>query len=290
MNSYGILDFHITNDIEESKNLEKTLYDILDTLECMQVNGTCLFYADVLYDQSIFEKHFSDWLYDLNSQPELSTFKKELSKRIHRCSVMNTEDHNRFINNIDNEICEDILAMVVSCSNKSILYVATPTRYWQAKQWYLSTYTKRHDFASDIKDCFPNLYFHKNVDSSLHTLNADFIIERPHIVEHLRALNDFSPRFTELNAEGSDYRRTCSEFQAHSHIECSPQSNRSSARKLNFSFITCTGDEVIICCELHTKLKWNGMDREHQDRIYFHPGKTEVAEGKVLIAHIGSHI
>lgn len=289
MTSRGILDFRLTTDIENSESQEKTLYDILDTLECMQSNGTNICYASDLYNQLISKISFSNWLYDLNSQPELSTLKRELAKRINRSSFIDTEEYNRLINAVDQESCENELLLSVHCSTQSVLYVSTPARYWQAKQWYLSTHVKYQDFYSDIIECFPNLYFHERVASSLHTLNADFSIERPHIVRHLQALNDFKDHFSNLRAEGTDHRRTCAEFQAHSHIECSPQSDRKAAQKLNYSFISCTGEKVVVCCELHTKLKWDGMDKENQDRIYFHPGKKEIANGNVLIVHIGTH-
>lgn len=289
MNSRGILDFRLATDIENSENIEKTLCAILDTLECMRGNGTSMCYADALYDQIISEREFSNWLYDFKSQPELSTLKKELAKRIQKSSSISIEEYTCLISDVDQGVCQDELAMSVHCSTQSVLYVATPTRYWQAKQWYLSAHVNHQNFSSDIKECFPNLYFHEHVTSSLHTLNAEFSVERPHIVKHLQALNDFKPQFSALSTEGADHRRTCAAFQAYSHIECSPQSDRRAAQRLNYMFTSCTGEEIVVCCELHTKLKWDGMDRENQDRIYFHPGRPEIADGKVLIVHIGTH-
>ena len=102
--------------------------------------------------------------------------------------------------------------------------------------------------------------------------------------------NDFKAEFSRLRDEGSDSRKICSEFQAFFHIECSPQSDRKSAEKLDYKFINeNTGEEIVVRCELHSKLKWDGMDRENQDRIYFHPGRPEIESGIVLIVHIGTH-
>lgn len=291
MNSRGILDFRLVADIANSVDIEKTLYSILDTLECMQINGTAICYADAIYDQIIFMKAFSDWIYDLNADPELSSFKKELSKRINKSACIDAEEYNALMSNVEETSCtNEELIMSVHCETSNILYVASSGRYWSAKQWYLATYVKRHDFFSNMTECFPNLFFHEHVASSINTLNADFSVERPFIVRHLQALNDFMPDFSSFSAEGMDYRRICEKFQEYSHIECSPQSDRKAAQKLNYKFTnTCTGQEIVVCCELHTKLKWDGMDRANQDRIYFHPGKPEIANGKVLIVHIGTH-
>ena len=289
MNSRGILDFRLASDISNSDEVETTLNAILETLECMQKNGTPICYADAFYDQVIFDKEFSNWLYDLNSQPELSTLKKEFATRINRSVCISLDECTCLIDAVDQNNCQNELVMSVRCSTENVLYVDSPARYWRAKQWYLALYVKHQDFSTDIIECFPNLYFHEDVAASLNTLNANFTIERPYIVQHLQALNDFKPQFSALNDAGSDYRRTCAEFQAYSHIECSPQSDRQAAQKLNYKFCDSKGKEVVVCCELHTKLKWDGMDKLNQDRIYFHPGKPEIADGKVLIVHIGTH-
>lgn len=290
MNSQGVLNFCLAEDFSNSNNLEETLRILLDTLECMQDNKTVLCYAMEIYNQMISNTSFSNWLYDFNTQPELSTFKKELSKRMNRSNVISLEDYNKLSHNIDQENCEDKLLMSACCRTNNILYVSSPIRYWEAKQWYLARYVRHQDFYSAIIECFPNLYFHERVAASLNTLNADFTTERPYIVQHLAALNNFKPHFDALVCAGAGYRRLCSEFYTFSQIECSPQSDRQAAQRLNYNFIDSNGRETFVCCELHTKLKWRNMDHSNQDRIYFHPGKPEIADGKILIAHIGTHL
>lgn len=290
MNCVGIFDNRLPADILEAENIEGILCSILDTLECMQNNRTATVYTDILYEQVVSKKVFSNWLYDLNNQPELSTLKKELAKRIAKSMCIGNKEYDSLIDQIEQQACQEELAMSVHLGGENPLYVSTPSRYWNAKQWYLARYVKRHDFVSAAAECFPNLYFHNHVSSSINTLNADFSQERVLIVEHLKALNDFKAEFSRLRDEGSDSRKICSEFQAFFHIECSPQSDRKSAEKLDYKFINeNTGEEIVVRCELHSKLKWNGMDRENQDRIYFHPGRPEIENGKVLIVHIGTH-
>lgn len=290
MNCRGILDNRLPADIMDSGNAEKILCSILDTLECMQDNGTTTVYTDILYDQIVAEEVFSNWLYNFNIQPELSTLKKELARRITKSTCIDAGEYDGLIDQVERQTCREELVMSVHLTDKNPLYVSTPDHYWKAKQWYLANNVKRHDFVSDAVECFPNLYFHSHVSSAISTLNADFSKERAIIVEHLRALNDFKLEFSRLREEGADNRKICAEFQAHSRIECSPQSDRKAAEKLDYEFIrTDTGEKITVRCELHSKLKWNNMDKENQDRIYFHPGRPEIEGGKVLIVHIGTH-
>lgn len=290
MNCQGIIDNRLPADIIDGGDAEEILESILDTLECMQNNGTTTVYTDILYDQVVSEEIFSNWLYDLNNQPELSTLKRELARRIAKSMCIGDREYDNLINQVEQQTCQEKLVMSVHLGEDNPLYISTPDRYWNAKQWYLARYVKRHDFVVAAMECFPNLYFHDHVSSAISTLNADFLQERILIVEHLKALNDFKSEFSRLREEGADYREICAEFQAHFHIECSPQSNRKAAEKLNYEFVrTDTGEKVMVCCELHSKLKWDDMDKENQDRIYFHPGRPEIASGKVLIVHIGTH-
>jgi hypothetical protein len=269
--------------------IEELFSSVLAALECMQNDKTPICYTDALYEQAIDQKAFSDWLYNFKSQPELSTFKRELSIRINKGTRMNEEEYDSFLEKIEQQCCPDELAISVHTGTDNPLYVATPMRYWGAKQWYLGKYVKLNDFPSDVVGCFPNLFFHKHVASSMNTLNADFSVERPMIVRHLQALNDFKLRFSPLQQKGAGYREMGREFEMFSKIECTPQSDRDAAKKLDFSFTNQLGEPVTLRCELHTKLKWNDMDKEKQDRIYFHPGNPDIEDGKVLIVHIGTH-
>ena len=52
-----------------------------------------------------------------------------------------------------------------------------------------------------------------------------------------------------------------------------------------FSFVDGQGAVQELVCELHTKLKYRGMDVKHQNRIYFHPPVESIAGDKVLIGY-----
>lgn len=291
MISCGIWDCRLAADIMGSSQIVERLDSILETAECMQENGTRLCYTDSLYDQMVENQSFADWLFNPNLQPELSTFKRELIKRIRKGDCIGEAEYEEYFSNIEREKRSDKLTMAIHLGTDNVLYVATPESYWAAKQWYLSGYKHPEKFAADLAECFPNLFFHEHVCSSIHTLNGEFLAECKVIVQHLKALDAFRDNFSKFISIGMDYRRICLEFQEQFHIECSPQAGRQSVQNLKFYFMhSKEKKKVELCCELHTKLKWSDMDRVNQDRIYFHPGKPEIENGKVLIVHIGTHL
>lgn len=292
MNSYGIWDRRLPAEIMGNARMEETLDSILETAECMQEHGTQLCYTDALYDQIVAEESFAEWLFNQNRQPELSTFKRELSIKISKGKCISEEKYEEYLDSIERENRSDELFMAIHQETGNVLYVATPERYWAAKQWYLSGYKSPENFVADLAECFPNLFFHERVRSSIHTLNGDFLVECGLVVQHLKALDAFRDRFSEfIRSTGTDYRQLSLEFYERFHIECSPQAGRQSVQNLKYEFTDSKEKKKVeLCCELHTKLKWDDMDRVNQDRIYFHPGRSEIESGKVLIVHIGTHL
>ena len=221
----------------------------------------------------------------------MGSFKKELIHKIEKSASIEKDEYGEYLRKVEEEDCADGLTVSIHTGTASVLYVAELARLWAAKQWYLSKYVNRDSFPIEAQDCFPNLFFHEHVKVSMDTLNADFNRERPYIVEHLQALDHFVEEFSRLRAEGHSFPQMCRAFEDfYQHrIECSAQSSRDSARKLDYSFVDDQKNSISLRCEMHTKLKWPDMDKQHQDRIYFHPGKPEIESGKVLIVHIGTH-
>lgn len=290
MTSQGVLDYQLVSDIISSANVYCTLESILNTIECMVNNSTCILYSDELHYQNCSGVEFARWLYDLSSDPTLRDIKKELSKQINKAKCIDEDEYLNHLNRINSLDGSLGLTMSICCNAQNVLYVSTPAQYWAARQWYLSEYISQNDFVSEASNCFPNLYFHHTVSSSFNSLNGPYLTERPILVKHLQALDSFQGQFRELCDQGISYRDLSSKFQAAYSIECSPQASRGSTQSLFFAFYNQKiRDNENLCCELHTKIKWYGMDRENQDRIYFHPGKHEIESGKILIAYIGTH-
>ena len=291
MVSHGILNFNLVSDIIESSDIYAVLEETISVIYCMRDNLTSVEYAGDFFEQESSGISFADWLYDYNSQPELRDMKKELSILINKGIEIDSILYQTYLQAVDKLDGNDGLIMTVCRRETNVLYVSNISQYWKARQWYLSRYVERSGFVTEAAKCFPNLYFHNNVFSSFNTLKGDFARERPLIVRHLQALDSFRERFVQLNSENTGYREICAEFEAVNHIECSPQASRNTTRQLRFSFYNRQTEEAeTLRCELHTKLKWTGMDRENQNRIYFHPGTAGIEDGKVLIVHIGCHL
>ena len=101
------------------------------------------------------------------------------------------------------------------------------------------------------------------------------------IGEHLECLNREYALF--LNTKPG-YVTLAREFENSTRIECSTMAGRGGVKGLKFSFV----QELV--CELHTKLKYRGMDVKHQNRIYFQTPVENIAKDKVLVGYIGKHL
>lgn len=271
------------------------LYDIIDELlsimECMINNGTTIEYPIALEEEKCFEIDFYNWLYEDKQDPKMRDVMKELQIKISRAEEISNDEYARQYAAVETMNGSQSLVMCLFGSKKNILCIYNEKQYWGAKQWFLANYIQHSEFVSELEGCFPQIYFHEHVRSSFNTLNGDFILERPLIVKHLKSLNDFYCEFQKYSEDHLCFRKIAEEFQNKTEIECSTQAGRAGVRNLQFMFENNkTQEKEVICCELHTKIKWYGMDKQNQDRIYFHPGRPEIENGKILVAHIGNHL
>lgn len=267
-----------------AENVEALLESVLEMLDIsLQYNTEYHVLEDSLYSQMICGEEFVNWLYDY-TQPELRDLKKELCIRINKSKPVRGKCM---------EQQEEWLArektFTVGKDGKKTDLVWTCADYWEFKRNVLARCSKA-EFAHDLAECFENIYFTDSVEPSLHTLNNQFSDIRGEIVEHLSKLNSYYAEFRSKRQSNVDNRSICLEFKEFSGINCSPQAGRESVHTLYRRFYNVKDKaEEELCCELHTKFKKYNRDRENQDRIYFHPGKDGICEGKIIVIHIGSH-
>jgi hypothetical protein len=59
-----------------------------------------------------------------------------------------------------------------------------------------------------------------------------------------------------------------------------------------FSFANNLGADENVCCEPHLKLCYSDKDNSYSNdrRIYFHEGKSNIQNGRILVGHIGVHL
>jgi hypothetical protein len=146
----------------------------------------------------------------------------------------------------------------------------------------------------DIEECkiyFPNLFFHERNKKTVTYMLKDCSGK---IVYHLAALND---KFMDSCNLGLDRTQMLKHFTADAKLDetASLQGNASRKTDFTFAFMNGNGLPENVCCELHLKLCYNdaypGDTSYSKDRrIYFHEGKQNIQQGKILIGHIGKHL
>lgn len=109
------------------------------------------------------------------------------------------------------------------------------------------------------------------------------------IVHCLSCLNDSFKACLIPNNIPETLRR----FSSISRIATTNEGSAERRGDLSFSFLNSKGQEELVYCEPHMKVSGSdsaGDSAFHFNRIYFHPGRPEIADGKVLVGHIGGHL
>jgi hypothetical protein len=156
---------------------------------------------------------------------------------------------------------------------------------------FLGLYQK--DVTHYFKECvkyFPYLYFHERNEATIDEIFPDFVKK---IIYHLAALNDEFEKYK--NKEKYQRIETLKTFSIACKLdqEASNQGDSKYKKYLTFDFLTTDNKSEAICCEPHLKLRKSDNDGDSEfyfHRIYFHEGKENIAEGRILIGHIGEHL
>lgn len=172
-------------------------------------------------------------------------------------------------------------------------YIIHNKRNWlDFHRYFLGKYPfSEQYFLTEAKKCFPMLYFHERCQLTLSTLEnnwKDFTIT---LVYHLSCLSDKFPKYKAIE----NYQRieVLKAFGSECNIEVTPQGNLEDKPLMTFEFEDQSGNKERICCEPHMKLSKSdksGDSIHYFNRIYFHEGKDNIQDNKILIGHIGKHI
>lgn len=267
-------------------NLQNENYQKLDEL-CASVDYCLKEHILLFINEAQYKSdELWNWLYD-PSVEQLNDIKRELAKYIQKSEPIDDDEYTKKESDVGK--CCDI-KIIIACANRAVYGFCSLSDFFYCIQSYLSM-EKKDDFIKDLGECFPNLFFVDDIGSSINSLNRKFDEIKGEIVNHLRSLDDFTSSFNMLRRNGESNRRLAESFQAATGIECSTQGGRESVEKLKtILYNSSTKNIEEVCCELHTKFKRFNIDRNHQDRIYFYPGKEELLEGKTVIKHIGTHL
>jgi hypothetical protein len=145
-------------------------------------------------------------------------------------------------------------------------------------------------FCKEAVKYFSNLHLHERNVGTMRPIYKDFVQK---IITHLGYLNDDFNQY-----KGTPYlrRETLKVFSAACKLdeEATIEGNVKHKSKITFIFENDSDTMESICCEPHLKLchsdKHPGDRVYYFHRIYFHEGKPNIQNGKILIGHIGKHI
>jgi hypothetical protein len=164
--------------------------------------------------------------------------------------------------------------------------------WYNFRRHFLGLYPKDVDYYIDeCKKYFVNLFFHERNKRSIRAIFFDC---RKKIIEHLSALNDVFPQCLRKEKQLQAALRKLT-IETRLDEEASLEGNAMRKKDLTFVFETTEGIPEAVYCEAHLKLCYNDnypSDKSYDTnrRIYFHPGKANIQDGKILIGHIGKHL
>jgi hypothetical protein len=195
--------------------------------------------------------------------------------------------------NHNEEECYGLIAFNKMENIKSEYQIVYNINDWYAfRRYFLELYPQDGEyFIEECKKYFPCLFFHeRNKGTVTHLLK-----DRPKkTVCHLAALND---KFRNSFRLGLDRTQTLKHFSSAAKLVIDASLEGTASHKKNFTFDFINDDGLLesVCCEPHLKLGYNDnypvdTSFSNDKRIYFHEGKPNIQQGKILIGHMGKHL
>jgi hypothetical protein len=129
---------------------------------------------------------------------------------------------------------------------------------------------------------FPTICFAPGLANQFSKFARAYSAIRPDVTRHLAALED---RFQAiLRKHKGETHKVAAEFSATCRVDASPESPNTHKNKAAMEQRRVTIDGWRVLCEWHTKLE------PHRDRIYFHPGSSDVANGRLVVGIFHQHL
>lgn len=287
--------------IEEIENAIKNLSTDINYIKS---NGDTLYRHESVYEEVLIPGFtIGDVIRDDSQKCQISRdAKRYLSIIIDRCKST-TWSNNEIIDLILDQNSEDLcnnrevyglVALLNSDNSIPEIYIVNNKRDWfEFHRYFLGAFPcEEHYFIDECEKCFPNIFFHERIRTSISRMEGGWKNFSKSIVEHLSKLNDLFPKYL-YNREGYQRIEALKRFSSECNIKVTPQGNAKDKPHITFNFINNNGINEPICCEPHMKLSSNddGSNFHYfHNRIYFHEGKNSIQEGKILVGHLGKHI
>jgi hypothetical protein len=252
-----------------------------------------------VYSVDIFDGiSIHEFLYD--PQRTRGKFDRDVIKALRKIIAENNDTSkkmdfivNDLLPNHNKDICYGLICFnKIETITQEYLIVYNLQNWFAFRRYFLGMYPGNSGYYMDeCKKYFVKLFFHEGTKNTIKPIFANCSRK---ITHHLSALNDVLPKILK---EEKQLPIVLKKLTAAAHLdeEASLEGNIVKKKKLTFSFRNDEGGFEDVYCEAHLKLCYN--DNYPQDasystnrRIYFHPGRYNIQNGKILIGHIGKHL
>jgi hypothetical protein len=200
---------------------------------------------------------------------------------------------NNLLNAHNADICYGLISFTkIKKIQPEYLIIYDLQNWYKFRRYFLGLYPGNATYyIEECKKYFINLFFH---EQNKETIKAIFSGYTKKIIEHLSALNDTLPECLKKEKQLQVVLKMLTSM-AHLDEEASLEGNINRKTKLTFIFVNSDRKPEGVYCEAHLKLCYNDnypSDKSYgtDGRIYFHPGKVNIQNGKILIGHIGRHL
>ncbi|MCP4137942.1 MAG: hypothetical protein GY754_43670 [bacterium] len=275
------------------EDLEEKIMSLSDDIEFIRKNNEKIYKHSSIYEEVLYPGLvLMDVLYYEKGSVLNRNVKKSLLKIIDRSPETSytieeiielLDTHNE--NNIYGLLC---LHKIEDIDPKYLVY--NKYNWLDFHRFFLGLYpiSETHFYNECIK-YFENIFFHERIEQSLASLEKGFAFFPQAIIYCLAALND---KFREYYIS-SNLQQSLESFSSACSIETTLEGNVVRKPSFTFEFIKNQSEKENICCESHMKLSnsdASGDSKYYYNRIYFHPGKSTIYDGKILVGHIGKHL
>lgn len=284
MQTLAIWSNEFGNVLALSKKQEDKLKDICDVMELFAEHNVKMEISDDAYTNEFSAYLWNNKTLKSRSGDDLILLRKSIS----RAKRVATNTYKNDVETVRQKGRREALLLMLDTDLNNELCIESEDDYYVARSYQMKYLVYENEFYDLAKFSYKNLLIGDAVKESINHLNNPFDTMRELIGEHLSML-DYEYKLL-FDNQKRGYVELASMFEDATGIECSTQASRENVKALYFDFMDANGHNSTVLCELHTKLKFKGMDYKKQDRIYFHPPIDNIADGRILIAYIGKHL
>ncbi len=252
-----------------------------------------IYYIHFINNITISDLLYNDEIANKNLDRDVRNLLKKIIIESQNTDLTTDEVKEVLLPEHNENLCHGLIGFnLIEGINPEFQVVYNIKGWFEFRRHYLKVYPKNEIyFIEECKKYFPNLFFHERNKATVHTIFHNCTQK---IVYHLTALND---KFRESQLAGLNRSEVLKRFSIAAQLDetASLEGNPLQKQALTFPFINSSKRMEYICCEPHLKLCHNdnypGDNSYSTDRrIYFHEGKTNIQDGKILIGHIGDHL